>query len=82
MGQRSVSDVKSGLSLSRLVTLVGPRGVGKTRLALRVAGDVQRAIADGVWLVELGGLADVELVPKAVMTSFRLRDVGAGAACR
>jgi predicted ATPase len=72
--RRQLQDVKSGLSLSRLVTLVGPGGVGKTRLALRVAGDLQRAIADGVWLVEFGGLADAELVPKAVMTSLGLRD--------
>ena len=56
------------------MTLVGPGGVGKTRLALRSATDLRRGIADGVWLVELAGLRDPELVTKAVMTSLGLRD--------
>jgi predicted ATPase/DNA-binding CsgD family transcriptional regulator len=72
--RRLLQDVKSGLSAGRLITLLGPGGVGKTRLAVRVATDLQRAVPDGVWLVELGGLDDGELVPKAVMTSFGLRD--------
>jgi predicted ATPase/DNA-binding CsgD family transcriptional regulator len=72
--RRQVQDVKAGLSAGRLVTLVGPGGVGKTRLALRVATDLQRAVPDGVWLVELGGLDDGELVAKTVMTSMELRD--------
>ena len=72
--RRQLQDVKSALSGARLVTLVGPEGVGKTRLALRSATDLSRGIADGVWLVELGGLRDSELVTKAVMTSLGLRD--------
>ena len=69
-----LQDVKSALSGARLVTLVGPGGVGKTRLALRSATDLSRGIADGAWLVELEGLRDAELVTKAVMTSLGLRD--------
>src|SRR5260370_26931245 len=72
--RRQLQEVKSGLSAGRLVTLVGPGGVGKTRLAIRVATDLQRAVRDGVWLVELAGLNDAELVPKAVMTTLGLRD--------
>jgi predicted ATPase/DNA-binding CsgD family transcriptional regulator len=72
--RRQLQDVKSALSAARLVTLVGPGGVGKTRLALRVATDLQRAVPDGVWLVELAGLGDAELVAKTVMTSVGLRD--------
>ena len=72
--RRQLQEVKAGLSAGRLLTLVGPGGVGKTRLALRVATDLQRAVPDGVWLVELGGLSDAELVAKAVMTSMGLRD--------
>jgi predicted ATPase/DNA-binding CsgD family transcriptional regulator len=72
--RRQLQEVKSGLADARLVTLVGPGGVGKTRLALRAATDLQRAVPDGVWLVELAGLSDAELLPKAVMTSLGLRD--------
>ena len=72
--RRQLQDVKSALTGARLVTLVGPGGVGKTRLALRSATDLSRGIADGAWLVELEGLRDAELVTKAVMTSLGLRD--------
>jgi predicted ATPase/DNA-binding CsgD family transcriptional regulator len=75
IGRRSeLQEVKSALSGARMVTLVGPGGVGKTRLALRSAADLSRGIADGVWLAELAGLRDPELVAKAVMTSLGLRD--------
>jgi predicted ATPase/DNA-binding CsgD family transcriptional regulator len=75
IGRRGqLQEVKTSLSSARLVTLVGPGGVGKTRLALRAAADLQRAVAHGAWLVELAGLRDAELVPKAVMTSVGLRD--------
>jgi predicted ATPase/DNA-binding CsgD family transcriptional regulator len=72
--RRQLQDVKAALTGARVVTLVGPGGVGKTRLALRAATDLRRGIADGVWLVELEGLRDPELVTKAVMTSLGLRD--------
>ncbi len=72
--RRQLQDVKSALTAARLVTLVGPGGVGKTRLALRSATDLSRGIADGAWLVELEGLRDAELVTKTVMTSLGLRD--------
>jgi len=75
IGRRHLlQEVKSSLTAARLVTLVGPGGVGKTRLALRTATDLNRGIPDGVWLVELAALHDAELVTKAVMTSLGLRD--------
>lgn len=64
VGRRTdIADVKALLSTSRLVTLVGQGGIGKTRLGLRVAADLRRAFSDGVWFVELsevgaGGIAD------------------------
>jgi predicted ATPase/DNA-binding CsgD family transcriptional regulator len=72
--RRQLQEVKTALTGARVVTLVGPGGVGKTRLALRAATDLRRGIPDGVWLVELEGLRDPELVTKAVMTSLGLRD--------
>ena len=75
IGRRhQLQEIKAALTGARMVTLVGPGGVGKTRLALRSATDLRRGIADGVWLVELAGLRDPELVTKAVMTSLDLRD--------
>jgi predicted ATPase/DNA-binding CsgD family transcriptional regulator len=56
----------------RLVTLTGPGGVGKSRLAAVVARQVAGQFADGVWLVELAGEQDPAQVPGAVMTALGL----------
>jgi predicted ATPase/DNA-binding CsgD family transcriptional regulator len=53
--RREATDVRRLLSDSRLVTLTGMGGVGKTRLAMRVATMVRRGFPDGVWMVDLGG---------------------------
>jgi predicted ATPase len=58
--------VAKALEESRVVTLTGVGGVGKTRLALQVAADVVPGYADGAWLVELGGVADADAVEEAV----------------
>lgn len=64
VGRRTEStEVRNLLRNSRLVTITGTGGVGKTRLALRVATAVQRDFADGACLVELGELCDGELLP-------------------
>ena len=60
------------LSRVHLVTLTGAGGIGKTRLALEVAAKLVTDCEDGVWLVELTGLKDPELVPHAVLTAFGL----------
>jgi predicted ATPase/DNA-binding SARP family transcriptional activator len=54
----------------RLVTVVGPGGIGKSRLALEVASDVREAFPDGVGFVPLDGLDDATLVPGAVARAF------------
>lgn len=46
---------------ARLVTVIGPGGVGKTSVSLRAAADATGYYPDGVWIVELSGLRDPEL---------------------
>ena len=58
------------LAAHRLVTLVGAPGVGKTRLALRAAGEALGRFPDGAWLVELAPLADPALVQQAIATAL------------
>ncbi|HEU5103410.1 MAG TPA: BTAD domain-containing putative transcriptional regulator [Roseiflexaceae bacterium] len=57
-----------------LLTLTGTGGCGKTRLALEVAGDLVGEYSDGVWLVELAGLADGALLPQAVASALGVRE--------
>ena len=57
----------------RLLTLTGAGGVGKTRLALRVADELQGCYPQGAWLVELASLSDPGLVPQTVAAAFNLR---------
>lgn len=69
-----VAETKRLLSVARLLTLTGAGGVGKSRLALRVAAGVRRAFVDGVWLVELATLQDHMLVDQTVADSMGIRD--------
>ncbi|MFI9343307.1 LuxR C-terminal-related transcriptional regulator [Streptomyces sp. NPDC052773] len=60
---KELGEIRGALERSRLVTLVGPGGVGKSRTALRAAGESAGRYADGVRLVELSALHDPELLP-------------------
>ncbi|MBC6460764.1 ATP-binding protein [Actinomadura sp. HBU206391] len=66
--------VKRLLSASRLVTLTGVGGVGKTRLAYRVAAELARAFPDGVWLAELAELENPELLTNTVSEALGIDD--------
>ena len=59
---------------SRLVTIAGPGGIGKSRLALQVAAEVLDGAGDGVWLVELAPVAEPELVARTVAAVLQVRE--------
>ena len=63
---RELSEIQALAGSSRLVTLVGPGGAGKTRLALEVAGLLRKQFSDGVWLAELAQVSDPSLVPQTI----------------
>jgi predicted ATPase/DNA-binding SARP family transcriptional activator/DNA-binding NarL/FixJ family response regulator len=72
--EREMLEIKRQLSMTRLLTLVGAGGSGKTRLALEVARDLVEACPDGVWIAELSGLSDGTLVPQAVAGALGIRE--------
>src|SRR3954463_1327102 len=73
VGRRhDLAQVRSLLAESRLVTLVGVGGVGKTRLALRVGAGMRRRFDAGVWFVELDQVRDEDLVAHAVARALGL----------
>lgn len=63
--EHDLADVETVLRTHSLVTLTGPGGVGKTRLALEVALRVAHAFPDGVWVIELASVTDPATVPEA-----------------
>lgn len=71
--RREIKSVRQQMATSRLVTITGIGGIGKSRLALRVASDSRRAFSDGVWLTDLGQLKDEVLVAEAIMATFGVK---------
>ena len=69
---REMAEVQAALAQTRLLTLTGPGGTGKTRLSLQVAAAVQDSYKDGAWLVELAPIPDPDLVATAVAGIFGL----------
>ncbi|HET7465410.1 MAG TPA: LuxR C-terminal-related transcriptional regulator [Candidatus Dormibacteraeota bacterium] len=76
--RRELAEIRRRLGASRLVTLTGPGGVGKTRLAIRAARELARAFPDGVWIVELARVQDPLLVPQAVFDALGINDLSTG----
>jgi excisionase family DNA binding protein len=74
--ERDIAAIGQLLSTARLLTLTGPGGTGKTRLALRVAGDLASLFADGVAFVPLAAVADPLLIPSAIAQKLGVREHG------
>jgi predicted ATPase/DNA-binding CsgD family transcriptional regulator len=72
--RRELREVRDALSSTPLLTLVGPAGVGKTRLAVRAGADLRRAFPDGVWVAEFADLRDPALVAETVAGALGLQD--------
>ena len=67
---REMADIRELSTHHRVVTLTGPGGIGKTRLALQIAVDSLAAYTDGVWFVELASLVDPDLVPHSIAATL------------
>ncbi|HSJ87948.1 MAG TPA: BTAD domain-containing putative transcriptional regulator [Anaerolineales bacterium] len=74
--EKELKEVASLLSESRLVTLTGSGGVGKTRLAIQVVADVMDRFPDGIWFLDLALLNDPSLVPSVLTNLLKLHESG------
>jgi len=72
--ERELAELKELLARQRLLTLTGSGGVGKTRLAMRLANAVMARFVDGIRLVELAGLSDPAFVPQAVTAALGIKE--------
>jgi non-specific serine/threonine protein kinase len=72
--RQGLAELKRALASTRLLTLTGAGGVGKTKLALRAGRETTRQYPDGVWFVELAPIQDPELVVQAGFTALGLQD--------
>ena len=79
VGRRhELREVKRLLTTTRLLTLTGSGGAGKTKLALRAAAEMSRGFPDGAWLVLLDSIRDPMLVTQATFSALGLQDRSAG----
>jgi len=72
--KREIAEVKYLLSATRLLTLIGPGGTGKTRLSIQVANELLDQYPDGAWFVELAPISDPLLLPRTTAIAIGLRD--------
>jgi len=70
--EKEISDVERLLGTTRLLTLIGPGGSGKTRLATKVAGDLTEEYRDGAWFADLAPLTDPDALAQTIAAIFRI----------
>src|SRR5215469_9158878 len=75
--KQELAELKRLLGTTRLLTLTGAGGAGKTRLALRAAAELARSLPDGAWLVSLASVDDPLLLTQAVFGALGVQDVSA-----
>jgi predicted ATPase len=71
---QEIAEVKQSLTKTRLVTLTGSGGTGKTRLSLQVATEILDRFKDGIWLIELAPITDPDLVPNTVASALGVHE--------
>src|SRR5262245_14740909 len=72
--QQELAEVEQLLAAFPLVTVTGPGGAGKTRVALQAARQLRERFPDGVWLVELSGLKDADLLAHVIAGALAVVD--------
>lgn len=72
---KEIAEIRLLLDRQRLVTLVGPGGAGKSRLAVQIAGSVLPDYVDGVWLVDIGSLPDSSLLPQSLASVLGVAEI-------
>jgi predicted ATPase/class 3 adenylate cyclase/DNA-binding CsgD family transcriptional regulator len=72
--EADIAQVRDLVTENRLVTLTGAGGVGKTRLAIQIAGQIANEFADGIWYVDLAPITDPDLVPVTTARALGLPD--------
>lgn len=72
--EKEIAEVIDLLQRSRLITLIGPGGTGKTRLSIQVGKELLDGYPDGIWIVELASLLDPLLIPRTAATALGLRE--------
>ena len=71
---KELEEIRNLLTTSRMLTLIGPGGTGKTRLALQSTAEALETFPDGAWLVELAAVTDPALVPQSIAAALNLRE--------
>jgi predicted ATPase/class 3 adenylate cyclase len=74
--ERELKEASELLTTTRLLTLTGPGGTGKTRLSLQLAADVAERFADGIWFVALEPVRDAGLIAATILTTLGLVESG------